>query len=739
MTEKKYEQVHLFIDESGNLVNPQDTLLVGGIALFGAYSSKEDHIFKNFVVKLLLNVGGKYPDDLHFGRSSLSDDQWTRFLTLLSSDIASLSSYNHLLYGLSIHHVSDYHNNLLTYADEKLLDNRYIQMLWALIEYHLFIDDKFSTLLSSNAKIHLHISRRGFPFKRDDELKKVLEKSGYKVVVDIGNNSNYFVDLTLRDREIVGMLRMAQSQRWKKSGIQFDSIEIANTDYKNGNSSIPLYLADIYLGTVRKSVNMSAHYHEKSFIPALRQVEYGPWLELLAEMKAAVMNDHIDQFVALADQYDVSYSHMNQYNQLIDTMERKAASLLKIAPDKFLAYMENAGRIVDQAGLAKEGICKADRVFRLMYLSETLNIGADILYLQARLSYANHTGDVSTAESVWLDYEKKEPELYKIGAEGLRLMAEMRNRRAVSLTDMFRYQEAKEVLAKIVFENENELDEHARRFNINRNDLPNYELGACYGTLGQLYAFIGTEEAKSNAAGAFARAISRFAEPKDIDRQYIYLGHLACDMGVQGRSLWNRVEEKLLGSKCLEPINETATQFRLHLQAKGILVFGTKEDMIGFLSRGETCKNSFKYSDQETDHHPFGLIYQITAMICVRLWREFGKQQEYVPQAINYFNMAKTKMRNGGALLQLLAYMADIRRLLFELEINGNDANIADSLTYIINLLKAHVIKQFNDYAWGEDENGKSYGYFGDNDPGMGSDINERAKNIINKIRFHYW
>lgn len=729
MTENKFTEVHLFIDESGNLSDPnkEETLLVGGVALFGTYGSDENQVFENIVKKILSEVGGRYPTDLHFNKSPLSNEMRSKLLNLISAEIAGLSSSPYYrLYGLSLRHVTDYHNNDMIFTDESRADNRYVQMLWSLIEYYLFVDNEFSGLLSREAKINIYISTRAFPVNVAD--KEELERKGFKVKPDVFDKNKYICVLSIHEREIIGMFRTALSQRWNNSKVSVDTIKIVKTNYEQAESLVLLYLADIYLGVVRKSIQGNSLYHEK-FIPSFTPIEYGPWLDLLAGMKAALINQDMDAYMENALKYQINHAFNNRYKRVIEAMEAEAASLMKKKPVKLIEYMKEACSVVDSPGTSDEGIKTADLIHRIVNLSGSENIGAEVLYLQACLSQANHTGNVSKAESIWANYERIEPELYKLGAEGLRLMAEMRNRRAVNLTDNFRYGESLDIILKIISDKEMDLYEQAKRFNISREELPSYELGACYGTLGQIYAFLGTEETQKMAIDAFTRAISRFVDPKEIDRSYIYLGHLACDIGEKGRKLWdNAICGRFPALPKMYPVNESGLQYMLHLQVKGHLVFGSKENTAEFLSQWESITDKFNYSLQETSQNPFGLIYQGIAMNYERLWRECNHNEDYATATVQYYRKAAQIMNSGGDLLQLLALIVETRLNLFELQRQPGEKKFEQHLQNAVALLNNHPLSFWGEYI--EDcGNNKS-----------ASDILERrAKVILSAIKFNFW
>jgi hypothetical protein len=171
---KKFDELHFFIDESGNLTaeSPnQEIMLLGGVLLFGTYDDKADASLHELISKELSKAGGKFPEDLHFSKSALSSKEKEAFFSNLSSAIKDWAADQRILHGVYIKHKKDIFNSAPDILAEKQFDNRYLSMLWSLVEHLVFVDANVRGSLTQGATIHLHIASRIF-FLDLKELKK---------------------------------------------------------------------------------------------------------------------------------------------------------------------------------------------------------------------------------------------------------------------------------------------------------------------------------------------------------------------------------------------------------------------------------------------------------------------------------------------------------------------------------------------------------------------------------------
>jgi hypothetical protein len=455
-------------------------------------------------------------------------------------------------------------------------------------------------------------------------------------------------------------------------------------------------------------------------------------------MQSALNARDADAWLRIAEEYDIVQGDPSAYQSVLARQEKAAAELLSTEPQRLEAFLETACQMVDMPGFTSSGLRKAERGIRLLRSQATHSLRAEVLVLQAQLAYANHTGQVDLANGVWEEYLKREPDLVTLGLEGLRLKAEMVNRRAVNLTDRFLYADAEQVLAGVSTIQQALQTVMQNTATPGTGQIPNRELGACYGTLGQVHAFQGDPARSASAEIAFRKACAFFNSPEDIERQWVYLGHLACDRGSTGRTLWDEVQRHLPGLSGSTPLCGPEQQYLLALQLKGWLIFGTPKDILDFLGQWEQNRPIEQFSPDEVCFHPFGLIYQALALIYARAWRE-TKRTNYRDRALECYDAAAQHMNEHGPLLQALARFAELRRDLFELEMSPGSVRSLNQLSNHYLSLRGHLAKHFGAAAWSEDASGRPDGYFGRGDPGVGTSLPDRVRRVLEGVRFNYW
>ena len=737
-----YNSLHFFLDESGQLQgSPKkgDPLLVGGILVFGDYDASADRELYDHIAKRLHDVGGDFPAGLHFSRSGMDFQRQEQFLCTLGGDIRGWTSEERAAYGVHIIHAGDVFAAEEGVVGERHYDNRYLSMLWSLIEHLVFVDQKVAERLSPEATFHLHVASRAYSFDPKTTHVDEVEGLGWRVLADRRKPGHMLAVNVVQERDLVTMLRMALRQRWERSPIRLGSATVTRLDYDAGSSPAALYLADLYLGQTRfleLARRRRFQPQVKSVIvPTFRRLEYGPWLELLARMESAANQGQVDQYLTFAEDYETLREQHDSSNlePVVRRQQKAIAGSVQESPGRLLAMIDEASKIVDQPGGAEQGLAKAKLAANLLKSSGVDDLRSEVLFLQTRLSYANHTGDLLAAEKAWCDFLAVEPRLHSLGAEGLRLISEARNRRAVGLTDQFRFDEAGQVLTEIVAERESWAEDLARRFRINSAEVPNPDLGACLGTLGQVCAMRGRDGDVARAESYFRRAMCLFSKADDINRQWTYLGHLACDLGEHGRPLWQETLEQIPALPAV-----SGSQYMVAVQLKGFLVFGPLGHACRFLAHWEAAGELERFSDEERNLHPFGLIHQTIGMLYGRARRETG-DSKCVDQAVQQFDLAYEKLAQGGTLQKALAYLARLRKYVFLDEVRELGSSASTSLRQTLLAFKGHLAEHFGSTAWSEDENGNATGFFGQHDPGHGYSHIDRARCLLRAIRFNYW
>jgi tetratricopeptide (TPR) repeat protein len=540
---------------------------------------------------------------------------------------------------------------------------------------------------------------------------------------------------------------MALRQRWHNSSIKFGSIDTASIQYKLESYNhlkppMALYLADLFLGQSRSIYysNIQAKLKQKLLSPAFCNIHYGPWLETLAQMQAALEAGDIDAFFTAAETF---YSHSDEvispFSSIAEQLTKEAAQLLGKDLEKIKTFMQGLVKKVDIPGRAVSLSNIVNWSGKLIQNCAAADQLIQALHLQCRLSICNHTGDVSEANQLWQQFLKVEPELYSFGADGLRVRSEMRNRRAVSLTDSFQYREAESILLNIISLQQDALQNISRAFGIDIKVIPSDELGACYGTLGQIYAFMGTKESFEFAEKSFRQAIDLFKEPADINRQWVYLGHLACDQGEAGIDLWREVMTHLPALGYKTPISDRGRQYELALQIKGLNVFGNIESKKDFCEMLDKATAGSNHTQDDFSSHPYGLIYQGLGILYQSLWHESKENPYYKKSAVTFFAGASKLMKGQPGLLNILGIAAQLRKEILELESNNNGLGAGQNISRLLKSFKESLVSLYSDNVWQESGNGKQDGHFGSFDPGPGHSWEERASAVLAGIRFNYW
>jgi len=415
----------------------------------------------------------------------------------------------------------------------------------------------------------------------------------------------------------------------------------------------------------------------------------------------------------------------------------QAAQLAKQNPQPVLDFLRSVSQLVDKPGYAQVGADLADFSVGILNQASQAMPEAEILALQVHLSAANHLGERHLADPIWEQYIQREEQLKELGLRGLELMAEMRNRRAISRLDQFCFDEAKIILAYILTHVEQGLESLARMFNVSAAQLPTRLIGTLYGTLGQIYA-LQSEPDHRRAEECFRKALGFFTVPEDRQRQWVYLGHLACDQGEQGRALWQEVCAELPDLTSLSPIAEEGKQYVLALQIKGQYVFGTLADILAFLTNWQNVDLTSAYSAPSRQLHPFGLIHQGLGILYERAWRE-TQNIDYANRALDCYHQAAELMDQGGPVLKVLSRIARSRRWLVKSELPGAEERALQRLRELFLGLRGYLAEYFGESAWAEGPDGRSYGHFGRLDPGPAYSWQERTRAILRAIRFNYW
>jgi len=745
-TAHRYDQIHMFFDESGSFQN-EDIRLVGGVVVLGPYDQAADEQLLQILRQSIAacSGSGRFPRDLHFSASLLDRNGKRKLCQILNEQLAHWQGNQREVYGIALAHEADifrWGNQIIA---EREQDNRYLQMLSILIEYVCFLDPTIQSRLSPDAEVNIYVGQRFFPVNKTRENRNLLESLGYEFFEPAELLDQYLVK-SITQRELLGLIRATVREHWPHSQLRFRAIGVLKIEYNHVSkitSPSALYLADLQLGCQRWCLGRTREPY--GIARQTKLLPYGPKIQHLLIMKSALESGRLNDFLERAEQFFGEKASQDfavpgassALEEAVKHLKTSAVQLTQENPDIVAAHLRKVCQIVDEPGHASMGIKLADFLVEILRQAERSTPEIEVLALQAQLSAANHMGEREIADYVWERYLQMEDALLPLGLRGMELMAEMRNRRAVSLLDQFRFHEAKLVLANILNLVESGLNQVAHAFGIPLEQVPVRLIGTLYGTLGQICALQSSPDVH-RAETCFRKALACFSETSDRERQWIYLGHLACDQAEQGHSLWQEVCDHLPELYSLTPIGEEGKQYWLALQIKGVYVYRKLAELLQFLQNWAACRPLDQYPRESFALHPFGLIYQGLGLLYSRVWQE-TRNAEYAQQALDWFDHAAQHLEQGGPLLKVLSRLARLRRWLVKAELPGYADRSDRRLAELLQGLRGYLAENYGEYAWAEGPDGWPRGHFGRFDPGSGYSWRDRAKAILQAVRFNYW
>jgi hypothetical protein len=281
-TEDKFNELHLFIDESGNFdsIKKNEIKLVGGVLLFGEYNNTIEQGIKNSLLTVVQSIHGKYPQSLHyFGQSQKNHKM---FSDTLKEQLDVFCKENDTkIYGVLIRNEEYLDTNVPKIIVEREFDDLYLSMLWSLIEYCVFASGEVNSRLTNDAVIHLHIARKSFRLNNNDEnYINVIRSQGYTVAQN-PNTGEYYVPMSVNEQAIRGMFSMTRKNQWKISERKLETVNMnpivynpypaAKDPKRQKESTSALYLADITLGVERTRLRCKFF---QSIVPILESLEY---------------------------------------------------------------------------------------------------------------------------------------------------------------------------------------------------------------------------------------------------------------------------------------------------------------------------------------------------------------------------------------------------------------------------------------------------------------------------------
>jgi hypothetical protein len=674
ISDEKYNELHLFIDESGKLNSNRrnEIRFVGGVLIFGEYNSAIEKSIEYSLRRAVKEIGRKYPQDLHYFQ--LPPNERKKLAYVIQKQLAFFRpQFGERMYGVLIQHDEDIYPDAPIALAEQELDNRYNSMLWSLIEYYVFVSDEVNKRLTNNAAIHLHIAKKSFSLPEDEDYINTVKSLGYNVSKNPQTGQHY-VQTSINAQTIRGMFTMTIRNRWKTSQRELASIEINSINYdcnsyandsKRRTVSTPtIYLADIILGVERNRIidERIGIKPLQQILPFLEFLEYGKQLEVAVQCKACLLENQFEALVEILA--DESIDPDDIRNQ--DVMNRLVEEF-KQNPTSFHSLIEIAVREIDEPKRRSHALMTAKLVSVIYQRANVFDLLIELYSILVSFAAANHTGDIIKAEAMWnqyLELEKQTPAIGKeYGLEKVRdIILMFRSRRAVNLMDKFNFEAAENVIVEV------SKDEINFRGN-NADDLEfisKRRIGICYSLAGQACAF---QRKQDKANEFFNYALSCFTKPEDNERIWIYRGHLACDYPEVSTDIWKEIKERLLVdfNRRFEMLDNP---FAFAILMKGTLVFGDINEKQEWLKEIDDVLEFYRQSMFSI--HPCGLILQSAAMLYAAVWRETGDDNA-VELADYYFQQAIGSLASGEKLLRLLSNACKLRHALFLYECNPHE------------------------------------------------------------------
>ncbi|MDR2761975.1 MAG: hypothetical protein LBB88_05190 [Planctomycetaceae bacterium] len=727
MQTQKFDEVHLFIAESGSFDNIRDTILIGGLLLFGKYDETIQNKLRGAMVDSLNEIGKKYPHDTFFHNFLESDEtkqQGKHFAAALAKKLETLTPNEdeRIIYCVVMfQHIHDVHDNTSTLLAQYELNNRYVSMVWSLIEHTLFVSDRTSKKLNDDAKFHIHLAERSYAIDLDKstlELAKSLNLN-LKKSNDVNKKNTYVVTTPLNADDLKNIFNISIRNRWSNTKLELASVETVELAFdkkvkKSDESTPALYLAGAILGIERARLIRSQLIAVQT-LPILESLIYDQNLDSTAICKSNYCNENIESLISTIEQHPID-PNSQQNQELVRILIKEYTRDSK----QFQRLFESAKLIADNPKNRKRGNDLLRLLEHIYRMSGKQDLFADFYLTLIQFSVANQVGNIPKSSEMWKTYMPMENSLPKLGIEhGLKFGTEFRCRRAINLMEQFNFDLAEQVMIEIGTREEGFCEAMAKFFNMPVEQINLQNIGRCYDTLAQVFAFQASDPYNRKLSELFFRkALTAFSDPVDQTIVWVHLGHLACDFPNHLRPLWNEVVKNLptTGNIIDDGIK---MPFVVAVKLKGALVFGDAEQKKELTETMDIITRSYAY--EVINSFPYGLILQTLAMLNV----EIGNKK----RANKLYEKAIRSLELGEQFSRSLSIVAKIRHSLFTLDSNPAPNNpkgkyLFHNVRQFIALLpKSQITKQYNDSAYYIDQ----------------KNLQQYAKRILNNIKFIHW
>lgn len=776
-----YNELHVFIDESGDFANwdGKDQLLIGGVFYWGDYGAVDAEL-KEILLDAMRAVYGAGNDDynnLHYSNSRdpayRTPAYWDRknlFLAKIREGILTNTAQWDRLEGFVMCFESDvYADAQDENLDESVLDNRYERILEFLVENVFQRAFWFGMKrLKSDGIIHFHIASRTTVQTFDgtiEGLREICSQLRRRGITPGSGAGHYQVqqnehriliyNLLSIDRledvfgQITTRLRSETDNLFsygRDGSATFQTEEIEYRRDADNLSSAGYYLADLIMGQKRN--NRAVSDLIAPFDASLNKWLYSSPTKLITELQLNIREQNYLNFWKNIVQRS-EHIRNNLFTSFVNGLSDDAINSVLGSYKEALSRVSEFADAPGLGGLVR--IIRAYDAFQNIYRgfnrpgvnpqSLELEDALKLMRFRFELTLANHLGRPGLGRALIASYRSFVNEsgrnVFASFNEGeeLDFRVDMELRCAVAYVDSFDYINA--------LQSDNNALELVRNGNSKEDNLWR---GRCYGSLGQYSAFTGKYREAIDRFNAAIRIFKKQGAQADVEYELVYLGHVICDKMRDVRTddertqvenewntftiRWNRLltDRPLTQWSDLAALVELATKSRyiFALLVKAMAYFAKAGEIDAFLDRWEGCGLCEEIKDSNTRdkfEHPYELICQSIGI----LYESRAKKQK----ALDYYGYGYQLSRNGGLIIELLGHTSLARALRLSNASLDKWQAWNKSLENIFAQFDANCINN----VFGADRGAiGANGAFATSD-----DYIRKAEKFISAIRFNYW
>jgi hypothetical protein len=757
-----FNSMHIYIDESGTLAGElagEDLRLVGGVVILSQDGFPPEGELHELLEESCKEVSVPFPEGLHGSSFRVSPDLRERFFCALSGGLDLVQSEELKLAGIAVRHNEDL-MPATSIAGENSLDNRYKALLWTLLEHLLFVDYGTADQLAANPRIHLTVASRMWVDESGQYDSSKLRALGMSSRV-LGSRSGrdggrderkLAVPGIIHESDLLTMLQMGVRNRWPERGLDITGVEVQMLDYKRPRSSGGLYLADLYLSSLRQSLKHSARPEDCSIIPTLLFLQYSRKSDALAEARRALDGGDSDGFM---DQVPVILPTDTDYLQTnLGRMIPDLGAVFEREPDQWVEWWREAARRVDRPGSTEEGenlleiLGAALSYVNTADMTPGQNVRAAYYRIQARLSLANKRGDLDGAAVAWGEFSAMESALDVLGLEALFLRAVIRRNQAVSLMEHFRYDEALATVDTLI----EEFAETGQR--LQQAGLPlmgedaRRVLAGLHAAAGEVRCLKTPWAGRQpwslwhDAENHFREALELSQRTEDQRRFRLFAGHMACDMGPAGAGIWEETTGVFPDLLAPHPVRGREHLDLLALQVKGLLVFPLEHEHISaYLASWRSEDPILALLPEERTIFPVGIILQDVGLLALKYGFEH-QDALLAQQGRKWARDGQEALLKGGAMLQLMGHGVSMRLALLDYEQARPGSEVRAQAAGRMRVASDSFItlaqERWGDTLWSESAGQAPTGLFGFLAAGE-KDLHTRCKALLGAFRLKAW